>query len=1787
MRIHIHSSGHANLRLLLALALLSSATVAANTMAAESEYKVGVAKVDITPGYPVRLNGFGGRREESEGITQRIWAKALAIQFGDSAPAVLISIDSLGIRTPMVEEVARRLKEKFGVERDHIAVAFSHSHTTPKVNGACDTIFSSPIPPEHQAHIDRYTAELTDALEEVAVKALADRQPSKLEWAVGKVAFAKNRRTEGGPVDHDLPMLVVKSAEDDSVRAIYVTYACHCVTLSNNKISGDWSGFAQEAIERNNPGVIGLVSIGCGSDSNPESGVTGANTAAAADQGAQIADEVTRLLKGKLTPIGGDIKATFANIDLPLRDPPSREELEKAAATDDAAGYNAKFQLAKLERGEPLLTKIDYPIQSWAFGDSLTMVFLGGEICVDYSLRLKQELDASRLWLHGYSNDFCCYIPSERLLKEGGYGGGAEIVYFALPNTLQPGLEERIIKEVHRQVLPSFKSKPAEQQQSNADTETLQQALASIKVNEKYVVEIAAAEPLVADPVAIDFGPDGRLWVAEMPDYTRFADEHFAPNGSVRVLTDGNGDGRYDEAIDFAAGLRFPTDVKAWHKGVIVCDAPDVIYLEDADGNGKADVRKVLLTGFATHNAQARVNSLRWGLDNWLYGSGGLFGGKITTSTGHVVDVSDRDFRFNPDTGELQAVTGRTQPGRASDDWGNWFGCENGSLIDHYPLVDHYLARNPHVVPPATEVYVPAGKDPHQLHPIGAPTLFQLSGPPGRPTAACGLEIYRDDYLGAELANNAFVAEPVNNLVHRRILAAHRATFTGTRAPEEADGEFLASTDPWFRPVQIRTGLDGCLYVVDMHRAVIEHPKFIPEVSLRQVDVMGGREQGRIYRVRKRDTPPRAVPWLDHLNARGLALALDSPNGPQRDLAQQMLVHMKAAAAEDVLKELVRKSSRPATRMQALCTLDGLSALNAELLNAALGDGDPSVRRHAVRLSESFLAEAPALLDGIIKLVDDADPQVQMQLAYTLGEIDDPRAAADLAQLAVARHADPYLLAAVWSSVNNGNVLPLVQAIFAGASDPPATLVHPALDMLIALGEGQDLAEIAASLELDDEGAIPAWKFEAAAKLLEASRRHAKTAAGVAEQLAPAVAAARKTMEEASSAESDQLAALSVVAAVSPDSAALLPVLEPLLEPRNSPAVQRAAMKLVANIESPAAADVLLAAWRAYTPAIRAEVFDVFLGDPRLTGSLLGHITAGEIAAAELDALQRQRLLDHADESIRAEAAKALATSAVTDRAKIVSEYAAAITHGDASRGREVFGKHCASCHRLEGQGFEVGPDLAALTSRSRSVLLPSILDPNRDIDERFRSYTALTIDGLSHAGLLIAETSTSITLLEQQGKRHTLLRADLESLQNSGKSLMPEGFERDLSPRDVSDLLSYLAATGPKAKTIDGNEPLVVTPDYDGSLWLLAANAEIYGDKITYEQPFQNIGYWHGVNDYVAWSVQSTNPAEYEAYLHWACADDSAGNIFVIEGAEPTLKGKVAPTGGYDKFKTLHLGRVSLPAGASTLSIRPDGALTKPHLMDLRGLYLVPVGVSPDRALAGSAPSKGPDAATALAKLVHGLEVGTPAEYERIPKIWEEAIAAGRRNKADELVRVLDLSLPREGEPLAHWQAVVIGGGVVNGTSQQGAWPRTRTAEILQNCPGLQVRWERTLELAATMADDPAVSHGTRYDALRILGAGDWQQHGSQLLRYLKDANHELCMGAVSALSDMESEAAADALVDSVPRLDDGNRKIAVAALLRTKSRAEALQNAIKSGVISQGSLTAKQLDALAERLR
>ncbi len=430
----------------------------------DSLIEVGVAQIDITPDYPIRLNGYGSRRTESEGIIQRIWAKALAIGSDEDGPVVMITVENCGLPDELTEEVSERVKHKTGIPRENFVACYTHTHSAPCLTNAASFIFSADISSEEQEKIDRYTRQLSNWMETIALEALTKRKPCRLAWNIGELGFAKNRRTDGGPVDHSLPVMQITDA-DGTLCAVWASYACHCTTLAgaDNHICGDWAGYAQEEIQKAHPDVTALITIGCGADANPESRmrpmpegkqeVFETRLAYAKEHGKALAQEVEHQLERDTKCISSVPIGVFERVNLPFDKLPTREEWEARTAQGGASAYHAKKHLEMLQNGQTIKTEISYPIQAWTFGEELAVLFLASEVVVDFSLRLKKEFDATRLWVGAYSNAFPGYIPSERVLAEGGYEGGGAMIYFGQPTRFAPGVEQLVIDTAH-QVLP-------------------------------------------------------------------------------------------------------------------------------------------------------------------------------------------------------------------------------------------------------------------------------------------------------------------------------------------------------------------------------------------------------------------------------------------------------------------------------------------------------------------------------------------------------------------------------------------------------------------------------------------------------------------------------------------------------------------------------------------------------------------------------------------------------------------------------------------------------------------------------------------------------------------------------------------------------------------------------------------------------------------------------------------------------------------------------------------------------------------------------------------------------------------------------------------------------------------------------------------------------------------------------------------------------------------------------------------------------------------------------------
>jgi len=953
------------------------------------------------------------------------------------------------------------------------------------------------------------------------------------------------------------------------------------------------------------------------------------------------------------------------------------------------------------------------------------------------------------------------------------------------------------------------------------------ESLACIKVRPGFKVELMVAEPLVMDPIAFAWGPDGKFWVVEMGDYPLGVDGKNKPGGKIKYLEKTKPDGPYDKMTVFMDNVGYPTGVFPYGKGVLVTCAPDIFYAEDTKGTGKADKKEVLFTGFKEGNQQHRVNGLTWGIDNWIYGANGDSGGVIKSiKTGKTVDIRGRDFRLKPDTGEFEAVSGQSQFGRCRDDWGNWFGNNNSNPMFHYVLDDQYLKRNPHVLYPDPKVNVSIKPGASQVFPISKPLArFNTPQALNHFTSACSTIIYRDTLFGKEFEGNAFISEPVHNLIHREIMKPKGVTFTSQRADDEQTSEFLASSDNWFRPAMIQVGPDGALWIADMYRYVIEHPEWIPKDWQKKLDLRAGHDLGRIYRVYPEERPkdstgrfrrptPNEVPRMDHMNTKELVASLRNPNGWVRDTAQQLLIQRGPIENK---KEIVsccdefvrsRKAVPPApARLHALYVLRHFNALGR--FDDLCDDPDPIMRKHAIALCGEFAITTIQDQAKLKALLADLDDGVRLQLAYSAGHI--PKM--PMAALLFENAHDRYLLAATLSSVTKENWTQIFDDL-SRHKGIPAPLYPPLMAMAGVYDRHTDVAKLVIRQLNAAQIVTRAERFHHVGDLLDAMDRNTinltkflertsdKEVASTLNDLRAIHGEAVTAFVNTKSPANQRKLALRLLGRGLGDDVKDFKMLAAVLTPQSTDEEQAAVVSHLANINHSRAAEALLISWKSYTPGLRDQVLDGLLTKPLATRMALDAVEKKQILPQEVSAIRRQRLLKHTDASIRRRAEQLLGSASNSDRAKIVYDYLAQMpAKGDAAKGAKLFAKACATCHKLGDVGQNVGPDFAAIGDKSPQGLLTAILDPNRAVEARYINYVASTKKGLILTGILTSETSTSITLTANDGKQHQLLRNEIDDLSSTGQSMMPEGLEKDLSPQDLADLIEHIRSALPKEK--------------------------------------------------------------------------------------------------------------------------------------------------------------------------------------------------------------------------------------------------------------------------------------------------------------------------------------------------------------------------------------------------
>ena len=976
-------------------------------------------------------------------------------------------------------------------------------------------------------------------------------------------------------------------------------------------------------------------------------------------------------------------------------------------------------------------------------------------------------------------------------------------------------------------------------------------SLATFQQARGFTLEIVAAEPLVSDPVDACFDEYGRMYVAEMHGYP-FSQEPtklnpagggFKDAGIIRLLEDTNNDGTMDRSTVFVDNISWPTSVRPYNGGVFVIAPGSLYYFKDTDGDNKADVRDEILSGFGRGNVQSVSNGLEWGLDNKIYFAAGrnpktlLYRGKPLFPVGAV------DLRFDPRTEKFEQVTGGLQFGHSHDVWGIRFVCSNSNHMQQVVYPQQYLSRNPYFAAqglvrniakdgasaPVFRISPPepwrivrqkwraldkgyrlvinkqGGYEFIPLDPNGKKGVVPTEYPIGYFTSATGITIYTGDAYPQEYRGNAFVGDVGGNLVHRKTVNTDNVVYASVRADQKT--EFVRSTDNWFRPVNFVNAPDGSLYVLDMYRETIEHPYSIPAEIKKFLDLRGGHDRGRIYRMVSPNMQRRPPVKLGAMSASELVKQLGSHNGWTRETAQRLLWERQDKSVVTALRDFLVMCENPLGRMHTIYALDGLQALSVANIITGLGDKHPRVRAHAVKLSEPFLKQHPALVTRLVELATDDNPHVRFQVAFSLGEVKSKVAVSGLAQIAMDPRTTAEIRTAMLSSCgDNADQVVALLILAKEFLDAPIS-VEVMTQFAIIIGSNPDIDPTNNLLaELTLPGITPNVQQTLLAGLGTGLKRRGSslsailaadtTPAQLRQQVDQLFMRAATIAKTPSSGLQRRISAVKLLAYA--DSQTAVDNLPALLNPQSPRELQLEAVTSLGNHDPQITTKPLLASWRTYSPEVRRNIVDVMMKDNVAIQGLLAAIQSDTIKRSDIERDKKQLLMKHPNAAVKATSIKLFGNEVSTDRGKIVAQMQNVLQlDADPTRGLEVFRKKCSTCHQVGKIGTQVAPDLSSVKNKSEADLLISILDPNREAQPNFNVYTVVTLQGQIFTGIIATETSNSITLRRAEGKQDVILRSNIDELISTGTSLMPEGFEKELTPQNIADVIAFVKSIG------------------------------------------------------------------------------------------------------------------------------------------------------------------------------------------------------------------------------------------------------------------------------------------------------------------------------------------------------------------------------------------------------
>jgi len=960
-----------------------------------------------------------------------------------------------------------------------------------------------------------------------------------------------------------------------------------------------------------------------------------------------------------------------------------------------------------------------------------------------------------------------------------------------------------------------------------------------------FAVELVASEPDIVNPIALTFDERGRIWITESLEYPR--SEPGPGRDRVKVLEDTDGDGKADKFTVFADGLNIPSGIAVGHGGVWVANSPDILFMQDTDGDGKADRREVVVTGFGRADTHELPNSLTWGPDGWLYGLNGVFNPSRVEQDGRRYEFTCALFRIHPRTRRFELFAEGT-----SNPWGVAWDTEGSAflsacVIDHlWHLVETgYYHRQGGPYPPFTWKMESIVEHKHQK------------------AAYCGIHFFDSDAYPPQFRERLVMGNIHGNCINVDRLERRGATYVG-----RGEDDFLTANDAWFMPVVQKTGPDGCLHVLDWY------DRYHCYQDARRDPAGIDRLKGRLYRVRYKDTPRAPRFDLAKESDDQLVERLKSPNVLFRDLAQRMLSERLAAATaqrgpadgQSVLARRLEQLVLDAAvarkyRMHALWSLVGAGPLEPKFHAALLSHADAGLRAWGVRAAGAGDTVHDAIHRRIVELAHDASPDVQLQVVIAARKIAGLNPMPLWLDILSDCRDERVIPPIVWQNLHPmledraGEFVALVARDDVAGSDqktPPAlaALIPRAFDRIVARKQF-DAALVAKLLAATIDG--PRADSDVARRCIGsvAGRIHnreltGKDLAAARQSLQPLLtramtagpegplyieaallsnllgdpagrAAARQGFAAAALPEQRRLLALDALIAVG-DAETLDAAARALPDPKAGSVDFRG--KMLASLgrsDSPRVATIVLAAFDRLEPELQPRAVELLTQRTAWAKPLLAAIADKKIAASVLNLNQVRRLNASRDEEliklVRAQWGT-VREDRNPGREQVIDQVRSLVrkSPGDPHAGVAVFNKVCAQCHKMYGEGTDVGPDITSNGRGSFEQLLSNVLDPSLVIGAAYQATTVATTDGRILTGLLAEDSPQRIVLKTQGGKLETIPRSQIDEMKLSALSMMPEDLEKQLTPKELADLFALLMLdkppSDPSAKLLPATSP-------------------------------------------------------------------------------------------------------------------------------------------------------------------------------------------------------------------------------------------------------------------------------------------------------------------------------------------------------------------------------------------